>query len=528
MSKLTDDTSGAVTSPASPPAAAGGVGSSMLRSLAGSGYGVQMKALAPRAAVQKKAVIGADYKQPQETNEKVKGVIGDDKPRRFKTQGELDGYAENRKANDAGEMKDGTWIRLDEMHVLGENHGARVAPDILSATGTRRFRYEAAAHHSKTRLGASPALKKNIDEVGGDKLEKLSGKPQKDEPTHEAEHALPKYARIVADVAGIATAQTTVKKEFAKCSVVPGRVMDEEYSVVKSLVEGFLTALLYAQSYKDKFFGHELKAFYKANAATIDATITAMQQKPNEVPDLSAIAGALGDMTTAYKTAALKKLGLNKEGAVTAFKNKLVKGVDDQAETNEAKELDYLRDASMLDTIKQAKGAGDKLFIIGDAHRRKLQTEVEGLGIKSMRDTAYVEEQQKLNADTGRGITQGDRTKQDQSRKLAASGAYKPSPTPVWVNDTFTLKSLAALEHCAWRVGGADLVDGVYTAKAERVYLHIDWSHGGVTEPIWHHQLDLKIKAKDRRAITRAPPSAPPKAPTVKPTGDVKGEPDGD
>jgi hypothetical protein len=36
-------------------------------------------------------------------------------------------------------LEDGTWIRVDQFTILGEDHGAPKAPEIINALGTNRL-----------------------------------------------------------------------------------------------------------------------------------------------------------------------------------------------------------------------------------------------------------------------------------------------------------------------------------------------------------------------------------------------------
>ena len=286
---------------------------------------------------------------------------------------------------------------MDQFTVLGEMHGAQTAPKIIKALGTNRFRYEGFAHLSKARLSKDPILSMHIRQRGKERVEKLGlGEGEVEGGTHEAEEALPKYARILPDVVELARQQG----DGGPHQVVAGTQWPDAYSLAEALTKGLLDALIYVRSFQTKFRGHPLKDFYGANSTAVDNSILALMdaEVENRVPDFSTleIKDDLGSLQTAYETAAKSELGVSKAEKLKTFKGKLdLVGEMNVSLTPEAKELDYLRDLSMFNTIKASKKKGDLLFVIGDAHRQKLQPLLTDMD--AMRDKDFLEKEKRKN-----------------------------------------------------------------------------------------------------------------------------------
>jgi hypothetical protein len=447
--------------------------------------------------VQKRAYLGPSFTAPSATDLAKPGVQGlhdDATIRRFKDGAELASFAAAGRLENMGSMADGTWIRLDgPMIVLGEDHGAPLAPDIITATGTRKFRYEGFSHHSATRLEKSDELSDHVEAEATDRLTQkgIAVADGEEDQTHEAEHALPKYARTLPDVKQMADLQQAggPGAVVGDKSVVAGAALGAEYSLAKSLLKALATSLLYAKSYGEKFWGHSLKAFYNANRAAVDAGIVAMNAAvgTSTVPDFAALAitGQLDALTTAYETAAKAKVGLKSAKDIKNFKKKLnLVDEPDVAMTARSKENDYLRDASMIKTIKDAKGAGDKLFVIGDAHRHKLEPLVRAEGLPVMRDTDWVADQKRLNGDAAAQVMPADRSTLATSKEKAKGFMARPSPRII--GDTFMLPAVDDMPHCAWVVEAADPTGtpNQYTVTARNVKAKCVWTMGAVAETL--------------------------------------------
>ncbi|BAZ41857.1 hypothetical protein NIES4101_78250 [Calothrix sp. NIES-4101] len=368
-------------------------------------------------SIQRKAYIGDNCDLPANLEKpKNKALHEDGDIRRFNNQQEFETFAAGSPVEGVGQLADKTWVRLPKsMLVLGENHGNPKAPEIIKATNIKKFRYEGFTHHSATRLEKSEELQGLVEESNKKSLEKKGLVAGADEPTHEAEHALPKYARAVADVIELVKKQET-GEAISGTSVVAGGDLGEEYSLVKALLSSLLHALIYSKSYSGKFFSHPLKQFYNENQAAVDEAIEALKasEQDKKVPDFSKlkITNTLDSLTTAYETAAKSKVGLTTQKKIDNFKAQLnTENEPKVALGNRAKEDDYLRDASMLETIKKAKSSGDRLFVIGDAHRHKLQPLIEGLGLEVMPDEDFVAQQKDLDTyakSNGKSYSDGD------------------------------------------------------------------------------------------------------------------------
>jgi hypothetical protein len=351
------------------------------------------------AALQLKAYIGENYAKPKGAlTEKAQTLVGDETIRRFKDKKELQKYAENKTSIDnAGLTDDGDWVRVDQFTVLGEIHSEKNANKLIKALGTNRFRYEGFAHLSKDRLSKDPDLAAHAAARDKARIEKLElGEREAKGRTHEAEDALPKYARTLPDVIELARQQ----RDGGPHQVVAGTLWPDGYSLAKALTKGLLDALMYARSFGTKFWGHSLKAFYSEYESKVDNSISVLKdaEAENKVPDFSAleIKDDLGSLQTAYETEAKSELGVSKAEKLKAFKGKLdVVGEMNVALTPEAKELDYLRDLSMFNTIKASKKKGDLLFVIGDAHRQKLQPLLTDMD--AMRDKDFLEKEKRKN-----------------------------------------------------------------------------------------------------------------------------------
>ncbi len=438
--------------------------------------------------VQRRALIGPALAAPSAgalADAAVAALHQDAHVRRFATEAELQQFASQQLPGMG--MLPGTndWVRLDApMTVLGENHGNPQAPAILQATRIRNYRYEGYTHHSQTRQDNSPALRDRIAASATAMHTSMGLAQSADEPTHDAEHALAKYARVLPDVQELIDRQNALD-EVGGVSVVAGAALIEPYSLAKALLNGLLNALVYAQSYGEKFFGHRLKRFYKDHRAAVDAAIVQLSgdlsaQPHPLVTDFSALAVTpqLDDLAAAYEALAKDKLGMTNPARLDAFKQSLQPNAPNVTLTDAAKELDFLRDKSMFDTIKRAARAGDRLFVIGDAHRHKLQPLLDAEGIVAMPDGEFVDQQKQLNRDAGGGVTADAREALN-----TRAGKINPKPRPVAIGATF---SLDTPPDCQWDVTGATATGaaGTYTVTASTVTLTLIWTVSGIPETI--------------------------------------------
>ena len=402
--------------------------------------------------VQRRAFIGESYKaaDAQQGNDEQARLINDVHSRRFKNQGEFEGFAKGERLGVAGELENGTWIRVDQFTILGEDHGARKAPEIIRALGTNRFRYEGFVHVSNTRKSKDERLNTHLEERDTERNELFGLGNEQEGQTHAAEHVLPKYARVIPDLKSVANDQKTGQ---GSNYVAANTDFAVGYVMAKTLIKGFLDALIYAKSYENKYWGHTLKTFYKKYKVDIDASILGLSAIGNLMPDLALIPAVSNDVTfnamkEAYKVAAMKKEGMN-DKKLNAFKGTLTPGAKEQGITPEANEMDYLRDHSLLETINKAKSK-DLLFIMGDAHREKLQNKVGSIPI--MRDATFIEGEKKKNKQAKYEMKQDVKGLEYQA-KLLAEKLLKPYKGMAKHGDKVSLKSLKKYG-VKWEIGG--------------------------------------------------------------------------
>ena len=402
--------------------------------------------------VQRRAFIGESYKaaDAQQGNDEQARLINDVHSRRFKNQGEFEGFAKGERLGVAGELENGTWIRVDQFTILGEDHGARKAPEIIRALGTNRFRYEGFVHVSNTRKSKDERLNTHLEERDTERNELFGLGNEQEGQTHAAEHVLPKYARVIPDLKSVANDQKTGQ---GSNYVAANTDFAVGYVMAKTLIKGFLDALIYAKSYENKYWGHTLKTFYKKYKVDIDASILGLSAIGNLMPDLALIPAVSNDVTfnamkEAYKVAAMKKEGMN-DKKLNAFKGTLTPGAKEQGITPEANEMDYLRDHSLLETINKAKSK-DLLFIMGDAHREKLQNKVGSIPI--MRDATFIEGEKKKNKQAKYEMKQ-DVKGLEYHAKLLAEKLLKPYTGMAEHGDKVSLKSLKKYG-VKWEIGG--------------------------------------------------------------------------
>jgi hypothetical protein len=345
------------------------------------------------AIVQRRAYIGNDYAVPDNAglSDEAKALKADDTVRRFDSKAELQNFAAG-SAKGMG-LVNGNWVHLPEkMLVLGEDHGDRKAPDIINGTGVTKFRYEGFSQHESFGNKESEA---HVKADNTDRMDELGITSTDDGEKHEAENAMPKYARSLADFLLVQEGQqnnTAVKGT----SVAVGADLGEDYSLVKSLIQYFVEALVYCRTFNSKFWGHDLKQFYKDNKAAIDTAIANFTNPGNLMKDVTNLGFSVDALTGVFEESAKKEVDLDTDKKLKKFKAGLKPGaavaLGERAEQN-----DFLRDKSMLSTMEKAKGGGDRLFIVGDSHRQKLADKIKGLGLDHEKDTDFIKSENTKN-----------------------------------------------------------------------------------------------------------------------------------
>lgn len=468
-------------------------------------------------AVQRRAFVGPGFKQPESlADPKVRALADDEQIRRFKDEAELKAFAAAGAKVGIGAMPDHTWVRLDTppMQVLGEDHGDAQSPAIIRATGITRFRYEGYTKHSQDRLANSAALLAHAAVKSSRATHKLDVPAEDAAITHAAELAAPKYARVLPDVQDLSAAQAAAQP-FDKLAVTAGTPLPAGYSLAKALLREFESSLVYAKSYGGKWTRHPLKLFYKAHAAAVDAAIDALNAAvaANRYPDFSAlrITAQLEPLTQTYESAARAKVGLKKKSQRDAFKAQLnLKDEPKVASSDRAKENDYLRDASMLAMVKEAQQGGDSLFVMGDAHRRKLQPLFQGLGLPVAEDKVFLDQQRDLDAAADAGPGAAALVSLKSLRKMAADIKDK-IPQLKHVGDTLKLGKYAVMDNCTWEIvsdceEGAE--GGSYVTTGTDVALNLIWSAGSTRLTISKLSYTLRAAAAPIGAAPVAPVAA--------------------
>ncbi|MSP63427.1 MAG: DUF4157 domain-containing protein [Myxococcales bacterium] len=430
----------------------------LLDAVAGGGSG----APAPvQRVVQRKAALGPDMRSPDEadmTDPKTRALVDDPQIRRFKDAAEMKAFAAAGQLEGMGVMPKGTWVRVDPpMLVLGEHHGNPIAPEVIKSTHVKKYRYEGFTHHSETRLGNSKdnKMRDTLTMLGEERNERNGLSVGVGDPTHDAEHALPKYARILADAIELVKRQHQNGKDVGGKSSAVGADLTAGYSLPKALIDGTLAALVYAQSYGEKRMPHRVKKAYQDNKAAIDTSVNVLSKhkegaaSKHSVPNFNAMGLTVPVLTAlhaAYRKVAQEKVGLDSEDKREGWKKKLnLKDEGEVALTKEAKEDDYLRDKSMLDTITKAISAGDRLFVIGDAHRKKLDELIKKAGARPMNDEEFLKSQQELDLHAAGGASYSHL---EQARKKVDQNLRKPMvPPKAKVGEKF---NVTRVNGCTW------------------------------------------------------------------------------
>jgi hypothetical protein len=349
--------------------------------------------------IQRKAIVKDKEVTDPLSDNKQEDIRADDKVRRFKDNTEFKNFAEEGKIENAGFMnKDAKedWIRVDEFTVLGEVHGDQKSLDIIKALQTDKWRYEGFSKHSDKRKKNNEDFKNHIEsEENKWANDKKIDRELIGDRDHYVEHAVPKYARVIPDFINAIEKKGNIEKY-------------KQYT---------LDALIYAKAYEGKWSSRNtITAFYKNNAQTVS---TAIKELKKDNPDyVSLDKNMLNSLKTTFTTYAKKKLGVDKlnfneldddkntshkkeRGIINDFKYnepRAPKGLRKQADTDEGQNNDYLRDLSMLETMKKSKSSRDLLFVIGEAHRLKQKNELDKREFSNFRDNDFIEKEKKKNS----------------------------------------------------------------------------------------------------------------------------------
>ncbi|MEW6496794.1 MAG: DUF4157 domain-containing protein [Cyanobacteriota bacterium] len=393
--------------------------------------------------IQKKAYIGDNYQdineEVDEPENKELTIAKDDITRRFSDVSEFKKFARTPKdpsIDHIGEMPDDhSWIRVDQFTVLGEDHGKQKAPSIIAAIGTKRYRYEGFIDMGKEVWQDSKFLESEADNRAK-RFEKL--RLAQDEGIHEAEGVIPKYARVMPDAIAVISEQRGKPIAQNKRTTKPyGEIKindayDENYNFDEAIVIALKGALIYTRSLgkqKNNPFGK----FYIENTAAIDSCIKELERAllARRVPDFTKnvfplTRKKLTSLKDIFVKEAKKELSMDSNSVIEEWKQSLaVYEATDQQYTEEAKEIDFMRDASMFQTIKESKGKKDLLFIIGDDHRKKLKPILQKNNIKVTSDNDFISQQQTFNKDAQQGEEKyTDKMKQVETSAEKSTNRY--------------------------------------------------------------------------------------------------------
>ncbi len=331
--------------------------------------------------IQRKVFIGAKeaYKQykPEENDpDALKTLAADGITRRFVSPDEAKAFAGGQTDNMGYMAEKKRWVRLGKFTVIGEDHSDPAAP-IITATKTKRFRYEGFSTYSEKRLKHDVLA----DHIRANNEKRFAKKGlESDKGEHSAEDAVPKYARVMPDMNALIQNQliNTVPKDLNVKPIdvpylEPGKKFDTDYSLAHTLHLAFLEAMIYLTSYKGSNTKDPLDQFYQKHSEQIENSIIIMQKTDDTIPDYQTlpITKHMKDLISAFAKAAKNELGEQPKD-IKRFKAKLDTTDESVVSiTKKAKKQDYLRDLSMYKKILEANGK-DLLFIIGEAHRRKL------------------------------------------------------------------------------------------------------------------------------------------------------------
>ena len=331
--------------------------------------------LAP-IAVQRKVVLGDP--EPEVVNTATSGSAGADglilpaKTYRFANRAQWTKYGKNR--DGIGGEVDGKWVLLPRrgMLVVGENHGDSHADEWKAIDS--KWRYESGAGRS-TRAGAA---------LGSD-------------ASHAVEHAIPKAARALPEIG-----DSVLTMGQPGGLPAAGAPLPAGYNMHVVAIKLFKQSLVLLKSYE----GHwgrglfwrkkpPLTVFYAANKGAVDASIATLTTAlgAGVMPNVTALPiwPRYNDLMDVFQQEAESKVGLTTDDSYDKFKGDLGHGARVTANAR-AERNDILRDKSMLDTIKSAKGS-TRVFVIGDAHRAKLALHPEMQALASSGDVKFVKEE---------------------------------------------------------------------------------------------------------------------------------------
>jgi hypothetical protein len=371
-------------------------------------------------AIQRKAYDEGNNEITEEgLSENAQSLVRDEKTRRFKSKTELKEYSVGKTEN-IGTTEDGDWVRVDDFTVLGEDHSKPLAPKIISAINTNKFRYEGFTD-------TNPYMTdKKADKEG------FEGKAASEDRTHAAENSIAKVLRVIPDVKLMAEKQP---KEGA-VETAPGiNIEDKPYQLSLAVIRVFKEGLELCQTTTND----SLNKFYQENKDDVDTSINVLNEKLPEIPKIKGlpIFNKIETMLKVFKDEAFKAVPLGtkyfglKNRSLEDWKNLL--GDKDKPEpinssdSDEANEYDRLRDRSMYLTILDSKNSGDLLFVIGDAHRQRLAPRLKEKNIKHILDEDFLESERKKNQQLGKlqpGSTENKRYIED-SIKDALNGIRK-------------------------------------------------------------------------------------------------------
>lgn len=442
------------------------------------------------AVVQRKAAVGHDAHESRNPaqSDAVQQLIEDDVPRRFNDEAELLKFSQGGTVEGVGQLAGGPWIKLPpRMLVLGEDHADPLAVGIINAVHTRKFRYEGYSRHDSelTDRRGNEELKAQTENIDGARPEHGDLVEHDDHRDHSAEHAEARYARALAEIEEIAAAQTQ-GRSYNGVVDEAGDSLGEKYTSKRALVHELLPALLYVDAFDAKPENSPLKKFQARHAGDLTASIEVIREavRANQMVSFARmpITPFLGELREAYTTQVRSMIGLGKLGGIGRFKDRLdLDGELNVTNSKHAKELDYVRDKSMLRMIQEASEQGDRVFVIGDAHRKKLMPLIKGLGLPAMSDQDFIE-QQRVADDPLRGVSAREREQVNERIAMFANPSKNPFQLAgsTSIGKTFSIKRPHWEPDYRWEVQGADHVgEHDYVVTHSRVVVTLRHVKGG-------------------------------------------------
>lgn len=322
------------------------------------------------ATIQRKVFIkgtlwGYNEKTRTKTQKNIAGIedlFSDSIKRYFASKAEFYSFAKG-EINTMGYLnKKSSWVRLpDELLVLGETHTETTLLDIVKATGTDKFKYEAytAAPENSPQTAAAMESQKGDKNVKG-------GLARDNATNHDAEDFFPK---IIRGLQGIAIADS-----YINCSEAEGKLA--------------YLCLLMSKEAEDTT---TVNAFYVANKALLDTVIGQMaggtilgKTEFNENATNKKVLKDFIAEATAYAT---QKVAAAQTGAAGKADFDAAWGPipgNDYSQDPNAPMMkgEKARDFSLWQHIQQAKNDGFLLFGIGELHHKRLTPLLEDAGIK--------------------------------------------------------------------------------------------------------------------------------------------------